>query len=174
MAEQDVGAALAAIETESGARLLALAEQTPVLLIFLRHFGCPFCRRTIERVSELKEAFEERGVRPVFVHLGTMEIAKAHFDYYGLNDVERVHDPAAALYQHEVFALRRSNPVWDVFRPKVWMGFFKTRTRGPEKLNVQGNTFQMPGMFFLKGPTIVRRFVHKTIADEPDYLQLVG
>jgi len=32
----------------------------------------------------------------------------------------------------------------------------------------------MQGLFFLKGARIVRRFVYKTIADEPDYLKLVG
>jgi hypothetical protein len=33
---------------------------------------------------------------------------------------------------------------------------------------------QMPGVFFLKERKIVRAFRHKTIADEPDYLKLVG
>jgi hypothetical protein len=31
----------------------------------------------------------------------------------------------------------------------------------------------MQGLFFLKGAKIVRRFVYKTIADEPDYLKMV-
>jgi hypothetical protein len=33
---------------------------------------------------------------------------------------------------------------------------------------------QMPGVFFLKERRIVRAFRHPTIADEPDYLKLVG
>ena len=33
---------------------------------------------------------------------------------------------------------------------------------------------QMPGVFFLKERKIVRAFRHRTIADEPDYLKLVG
>jgi len=33
---------------------------------------------------------------------------------------------------------------------------------------------QMQGIFFLKGAKIVRQFIYKTIADEPDYLKLVG
>ena len=32
----------------------------------------------------------------------------------------------------------------------------------------------MPGLFFLKGPNIVRRFRYKTIADRPDYLKLIA
>src|ERR1700721_2645179 len=87
--------ALASISTESGVSLLELTEASPVLLVFLRHFGCSFCRKAISDVAELAPELERRGVRPVFVHLGTAEIAKAHFDYYGLSDVERVNDPEA-------------------------------------------------------------------------------
>ena len=33
---------------------------------------------------------------------------------------------------------------------------------------------QMQGLFFLKGTKIVRQFRYRTIADEPDYLKLIG
>src|ERR1700722_16485416 len=103
---EDVGAALGSIRTESGATLLALAEESPVLLIFLRHFGCSFCRKAISDVAELGPELAKRGVRPVFVHMGTPELAKNYFDYYGLSDVERVSDPTAAVYRMPVFAVR--------------------------------------------------------------------
>ena len=32
----------------------------------------------------------------------------------------------------------------------------------------------MPGVFFLKERRIVRGFRYQTIADEPDYLKLIG
>src|ERR1700678_1088257 len=91
----EIAQALASIHTESGASLLALAEESPLLLVFLRHFGCSFCRKAISDVAELRQELIRRGVRPVFVHLGTVEIAKAHFDFYELSDVERVCDPEA-------------------------------------------------------------------------------
>jgi hypothetical protein len=86
----EVAAALATIRTESGASLLELAEASPVLLVFLRHFGCSFCRKAISDVADLREELEMRGVRPVFVHLGPPELAKVYFEYYGLGEVERV------------------------------------------------------------------------------------
>src|ERR1700721_652100 len=101
----DVTQALASIHTESGKSLLELAEASPVLLVFLRHFGCSFCRQAISDVAELKPEFDKRGVRPVFVHLGTPERAKPFFDYYGIVDVERVSDPEAAVYRMPVFAI---------------------------------------------------------------------
>lgn len=162
---------LAAIHTESGADLLTLAEASPVLLVFLRHFGCSFCRHAISQVAKVSGELDARGVRPVFVHRGPPEIAKANFDYYGLNEVERVCDPEAAVYQHPVFSLARKSPLYHVSKLAVWLGWMK---HGIGKGNSQGDIQQMPGVFFLKGPTIVRKFIHRTIADEPDYLGLVS
>jgi thiol-disulfide isomerase/thioredoxin len=168
-----VAATLAAIHTESGANLLALAEASPVLLVFLRHFGCPFCRKTISDVAGLQQELADRGVRPVFVHLGTPEIAQKHFDYYGLGGVERIHDRGAAIYQQPAFALSRQHPLLSTLHPAVFWVWLK-RAVGKHGIGkIQGDGHQMPGIFFLKGPKIVRRFVHRHIADEPDYLDLV-
>lgn len=110
---------LATYRTESGRTLQELVEESPVLLIFLRHFGCSFCREALDRVSQTRTQLEARGVRPVFVHLGAPERAKPYFDYYHLSDVERVSNPDATLYRHRVFALGRTSPFSHFFQPAV-------------------------------------------------------
>ena len=175
MAEElNVEDLLASVQTESGANLLAVTQASPVLLIFLRHFGCSFCRQTISQIAELRQELEARGVRPVFVHLGTPEIAKAHFDFYGLGDMERIHDPQAALYQHPAFDLRRTSVYSHLFKPKVVAGWLKGVIFSHGIGKIQGDGEQMPGVFFLRGPVIVRSFVHRTIADQPNYLALAS
>jgi peroxiredoxin len=169
----EVAEALASVRTESGASLLELAEASPVLLVFLRHFGCSFCRQAISDVAELRPELEKRGVRPVFVHLGTPERAKPFFDYYGIGDVERVSDPEARVYQLPVFALPRMHPVLTLFQPSVWMGWFKGALFKHGIGAIKEDGHQMQGIFFLKGSKIVRQFRYKTIADEPNYLKLV-
>jgi hypothetical protein len=169
----EMAAALASIRTESGANLLALAQESPVLLVFLRHFGCSFCRKAISDVAELRAELEKRGVRPVFVHLGPPELAKVYFDYYGLNDVERVSDPGATVYRLPMFGLPRTNPLLHLVNPAVWMGWLKGAIFKHGIGKIEGDGHQMPGLFYLKGATIVRRFRYRTIADEPDYLKLV-
>jgi thiol-disulfide isomerase/thioredoxin len=171
---EEVAATLAAIRTESGASLLELAQKSPVLLVFLRHFGCSFCRKAISDVAELQGELAKRGVRPVFVHLGPPELARVYFDYYGLRDVERVNDPEAAVYRHPAFALRRTNPLWHLVNPVVWAGWLKGAIFRHGIGKIEGDGHQMPGIFFLKGATIARQFVYRTIADEPDYLKLVA
>ena len=113
------------IQTESGGNLSALTKLSPVLLIFLRHFGCAFCRQAISDIADLRTQLEERNVRPVFVHLGTPERAKPYFDYYHLEDVERVSDPEATIYRHPPFALGRQHPAWQFVDPRVWFQWLR-------------------------------------------------
>ncbi len=170
----EIAQALGSIRTESGAGLLELTEASPVLLIFLRHFGCSFCRQAISDIAELRSELDKRGVRPVFVHLGTPERAKPFFDYYGIGDVERVSDPEAAVYQNPVFAISRIHPVLTLFQPAVWAGWLKGAIfkHGIGAIKEDGK--QMQAIFFLKRSKIVREFRYKTIADEPDYLKLIA
>jgi hypothetical protein len=160
--------------TETGRSLLDLLDESPVLLIFLRHFGCAFCRQAIDQVSQIKDQIAARGVRPVFVHLGTPDRAKPYFDYYNLTDVERVSNPDASLYQHRVFHLSRSNPYLHLFNPTVVKGWLKGALRKYGLGKIQEDGHQMPGLFFLKDRRIANVFRYRTIADEPDYLKLIG
>src|ERR1700732_2521398 len=158
----EVAKALASIHTESGSNLLALVEASPVLLVFLRHFGCSFCRQAISDVAELRGEWGRRGVRPVFVHLGTPERAKPFFDYYGIGDVERVSDPEAKVYQLPVFRISRIHPVLTLFQPAVWAGWLKGTIfkHGIGAIKEDGK--QMQAIFFLKGPKIGREVRYKT------------
>ena len=159
---------------ESGRSLLDLVDESPVLLVFLRHFSCAFCAQTLDRVSKVRAQIEAKGARPVFVHLGSPERAKPYFDYYHLSDVERISNPDASLYQLPLFALGRTNPFSHFLNPTVWRGWLKGAMFKYGIGMIKEDAEQMPGVFFLKNRKIERAFRHKTIADEPDYLKLVG
>jgi hypothetical protein len=160
--------------TETGRLLLDVVDESPVLLVFLRHFACAFCAQTLDRVAQVRRQIEARGVRPVFVHLGSPERAKPYFDYYKLSDVERVSNPEATLYRVPGFGLSRTNPYLQSLHPAVLMGWLKGAVFKYGIGMIKEDAEQMPGVFFLKERKIVRAFRHRTIADEPDYLKLVG
>ena len=175
IAPETLSQTLSSVRTESGACLLALAEESPVLLVFLRHFGCSFCRMTIAQIGELQGDLKARGVRPVFVHLGTPEIAQAHFDFYKLGDVERIHDPEAAIYRSKVFGLGQQSPWLQLVNPFVWFGWVVKGLVFKHGIGqIQGDGSQMPGVFFLKGNKVVRKFVYRNISDQPRWLKLVA
>ena len=171
--QRDLVALLGETRTESGKTLLELVNARPVLLVFLRHFGCAFCRQAIDDVSKVRAELAARGVQVAFVHLGDPERAKPYFDYFGLSDVERVSNPDGSLYRDPAFTLARVS-VFQLFRPAVWTGWikgaiFKYRI-GLLKEDIQ----QMPGVFFLKDRAIANVYRHRTIADRPDYLRLAS
>ena len=173
--ESDFARLLAGIHTESGKNLLALAEESPVLLVFLRHFGCAFCRKAIGDIADLAPELKERGIRPVFVHLGTTEIAKAHFDFYKIPDVERVDDPEAKIYQHPIFGLGKKSPWLQLVTPAVWVGWLMKGAAFKHGVGkIQGDGHQMPGVFLLKNAKIERQFIYREVSDEPPYTKLIG
>lgn len=172
--QDDLAMILNSIKTESGLNLLSLTAESPVLLVFLRHFGCSFCRKTISDIAELNPELRSRGVRPVFVHLGTPEIAKAHFNFYKIPQVERINDPQAAIYQCPAFGLSRSSPWLTLVNPFVLAGWLKGAIFKHGIGTIQGDGHQMPGIFLLKGAKIERRFVHRQISDEPPYRKLIS
>ena len=172
--KDEIAAAFRGVRAESGRTLLELVDAGPVLLVFLRHFGCSFCRQAIDDVSKVHGAQAERGVRPVFVHLGTPERAKPYFDYYGLASVERISNPDGSFYRNPIFELGRVSLLQIAFQPAVWKGWLQNAMIKHGIGLIREDASQMPGVFFLRDRAIVRWFRHRTIADRPDYLRLVG
>jgi hypothetical protein len=89
--------------------------------------------------------------------------------------VERVSDPEAALYGSSVFRLPRKNVFSQLLVPAVWKGWLPGGAALKHGVGlIKEDADQMPGIFFLRERGVVRAFRYKTIADEPDYLGLIG
>jgi hypothetical protein len=161
------------ITTESGASLRTLAEARPTLLVFLRHWGCSFCRETISDLARLQPTLEQRGVGLVFVHMGTPERARPYFDYYNCSAVERISDPEQRLYRDPVFGLGLK-PIWKhLIDPAAIRSFFGgIILRHGIGLIHREDADQMPGVFLIHQSTILRSYKYKSIADKPDFLKM--
>jgi peroxiredoxin len=171
--QSDLVPLLSNTRTESGRTLLDLLDARPVLLVFLRHFGCAFCRQTLDDVSKVRTKIEERGAQVVFVHLGTPERAKPFFDHYHLSDVERISDPEGKLYAAPAFELARVS-IWQIFRPAVWIAWLKGAIFTYRIGAIKEDVGQMPGVFYLRDRKIANLFRHRTIADRPNYVALIS
>ena len=164
---QDVLQALDGARTQSGQRLSALFEASAVLLVFLRHAGCAFCREALGDVARERGIIQAAGVRIVLVHMGDSGAIEKLIGKYGLDGVERICDPDRKLYQ--AFGLKRGR-LRQLFGPKVlWRALPEgvLSRHGIGRLTADG--FQMPGLFLIDESGIVRRFRHRTAADRPDY-----
>jgi peroxiredoxin len=154
--------------SQTGQTLAALAER-PLFLVFLRHFGCAFCREAVSDLVEQRPLIEERGPQLAFVHLGTEEKAQWFFKPYGLLDVARFRDPEARLY--EALGLVRVD-FWRFLNSKNILRMFGAALGGHFIGFPAGDIERMPGAFLIDRGEIQKAFRHKLISDRPDYLAL--
>jgi peroxiredoxin len=163
----DVRSALTQAKTQRGVSLTELDTNGGLLVIFLRHAGCTFCRETLADLQRQRGLVEAAGLTPVLVHMGSDEGAAAFFGGYGLGDVARVSDPERRLYR--AFELRRGG-LGQLFGPRVVLRGFEAAILNRHGVGgLQGDGFQMPGAFVVRGGKIVREVRHRDAADRPDY-----
>jgi peroxiredoxin len=161
-------ALLAAYTSQSGQTLATLAER-PLFLVFLRHFGCTFCREAVADLAEKRHTIEGKGVPLAFVHLGTEEKARWFFKPYNMLDVPRFSDPDARLYQ--AFGLLRAE-LRQYLNSESILRMLGAWFRGHFVGFPAGDIERMPGAFLIDRGEIQKAFRHKLVSDRPDYLSL--
>jgi hypothetical protein len=150
--------------------LAAAAAQSPALVIFLRSFGCTFCREAIDDVSRAQEGIRQSGARIVFVHGASAEEGAPWFSKYGLDGVTVISDPTLAHYR--AFGLGRTRAA-DLVAPKVWMRGAACALSHGFGAQTSEMMRQLPGVFVVQGREVVAEYRHRSPADRPDYLGLV-
>ena len=150
--------------------LHAVAAHSPALVIFLRSFGCTFCREAMADVSRMQKDIRQAGAGIAFVHAAAADEAAPWFVKYGLTDVTTISDPDLAHYR--AFGLARTEAT-SMLDPRVWM-------RGAASAMAHGfgaQTYEMmrqlPGVFVVKNGTVLAEYRHQSPSDRPDYLSLL-
>ncbi len=94
--------------TAHGDTLASLAAAGPLVLVFLRHFGCPLCQEMVADVAARRATMTSHGTTVVFVHMHPEPQAAAFFARYGVIDLQRVSDPERTLYR--AFGVPKARP----------------------------------------------------------------
>ena len=150
--------------------LHAVAAQSPALVVFLRSFGCTFCREAMDDVSRVQQEIRAAGAGIVFVHSASTEEAAPWFSKYGLNGVTTISDPK--LKHYKAFGLGRT-PATSMVDPKVWIrGAASAMSHGFGSQTIEMMR-QLPGVFIVQAGEVVAEYRHQSPADRPDYLRLV-
>jgi hypothetical protein len=147
--------------TVSGHSLAELSDASPVLLIFLRHSGCPFCRETLGDLAKQRSLLAERGLK--LVHQDTPERGARWIASYGLDGADQISDPQAELYRQ--FELGKAN-WWDLVGPHVWWSGFRAtilKMHGISK--IVGDVRQLTGAFIVHRRQIVKEFRQRYSGD---------
>lgn len=167
------GTILERMKTDQGDSVMDLSTKKPLLLVFLRHFGCIFCREALQDLSKLQNEITEKGGDLVFVHMADKETAKEYFEKYKLKDPKWVVDSNCDFYQD--FNLLKGN-FSQLFGFKTWVrGFDAAVIKGNGISWKQlGDGFQMPGVFLIDNGKVKYSFIHNSVADRPDYLKILN
>lgn len=165
---------LEATFTNEGFDLKTLSAKQPILLVFLRHFGCTFCREAMSDIAKIRTNIVALGLNPVIVHMAKEEIACDYFEKYKLSGITHISDPDLSLYEY--FGLSKGT-FGQLYGLKVWLRGLKAGLidghGGPKLDKDLGDYSQMPGLFILKNGELKAQFHHHSAADRPDYLAFI-
>lgn len=173
MSNANLNMALSAMRTVQGEFVRALSNDQPVLLVFLRHFGCTFCREALSDLAERKAQIEGYGGRLILVHMSDNETAEKYFEKYSLQNVDHVADPDCKYY--EAFGLTKGT-ARQLFGLHSWIRGFQAGVIDGHGVGTQqlGDGFQMPGVFVLRDGQVRQKFIHKLAGDRPEYVDLLA
>lgn len=155
------------MKTPSGQTLRESSNEQPLLVVFLRHLGCPFCREALSDLRARLLYLRRRNIQLVLVHMASDQEAGELFSQFGLGEVIRIGDPDRKFYR--AFGLEEGS--WrQILGFKVWIrGFQVAILRGLGWGKPHGSVRQLPGVFLIHRGRIVLDFRHETSADRADY-----
>jgi thiol-disulfide isomerase/thioredoxin len=156
--------------TNSGDTVFDISIKKPVLLVFLRHFGCQFCREAMDELSKLQSKFLQHNIELVFVHMTENGIADDYFTKFNFLGVQHISDPFCRYYA--AFGLVKGS-LTQLFGLQSWIRGFTTLPKYGSEMDKQlGDSFQMPGAFMIFEGELRDSYIHKRASDRPDYLKL--
>ncbi len=167
--DQDI---LSMMKTQNNTSVLSISEKQPIMLIFLRHFGCQFCREAMDDLSKLRPQLAKQNTELVFVHMAENDVADEYFRKFNLSGVQHISDPQCRYYT--AFGLVKGS-FTQLFGLQSWIRGFSVQGKyGTEVGKHLGDSFQMPGGFMVFKGEIRDSYVHKSASDRPDYNKMVN
>ncbi len=157
---------LQVFKTNHNQSLLELSRDKKVLVVFLRHFGCVFCRQLLSLLEDNYHFLLKNNVVPVLVYMTEHDIAADFLVSRKLSQCDCISDPERELYRS--FGLSRGK-LYQLFGLRVWWRTFVTGVlKGYGIGNQVGDAFQMSGMFLLDNHLVLKSFIPEYISDTID------
>ncbi len=162
---------LGSLVTDNGNSVIEFSQNHTVMMVFLRHFGCVFCREALKDISAQRLNWENEGTKIILVHPSTKEEGDKYLSQFNLLDIETIADPNCVWYER--FGLAKGN-FSQLFGLQTIIRGFELAAKGTlPTLKQVGDGFQMPGIFLIKAGQIRDKYIHKSASDRPDYESLL-
>jgi peroxiredoxin len=121
-------------------------------LVFLRHYGCPFCKEHALAIESQRADFQQAGITVAYIGCGTIDEARSFHDDLELanpvyNDPERIAYTAYGIGNATGGSL---------LHPKVIAGGIRAAGKGYLPRRSSGNPMQLQGQFLIDRHGIIR------------------
>ncbi len=143
-----------------------LGEET-TLLVFLRYFGCGFCREMIAELRGIREGAADFPPVLFFFQGSPME-GRAFLRRYWPT-VRAVSDPELEIY--EAFGIGRGS-LRELFGPGVWSARRRARAGGHRNGDRSGDLWRMPGVFLVRNDAVLWAHDFEHVGDLPDFASI--
>jgi peroxiredoxin len=144
-------------------RLGDLWADRPAVVVWLRHFGCLFCKEQTAEFRSRSPEIERRGADVVFVGNGDARHAKGFRDEF-CPDCALLTDPKLASYK----AIGARGGLVNTLGPQAWAAGIRAFRRGARQQKTQGHPFQQGGVLVIEpGDKVIYSYISKAAGDHP-------
>lgn len=158
-----IAEAAAVYQLSDGRKLADASMEAPLVLVFLRHFGCTFTRQILRGLQDLELQAKQHNATLVLVH---MLQSGEESNYLGQNsDIVRIADPRCELYR--AFGLGKGGFI-ELFGPQVWWRGSIAIFKGCGMGHLAGDGLQMPGAFIFHNGKVIASQPAQSAADLPN------
>ena len=148
--------------------LKSVLGKQDTLVVFVRHYGCIFCRSRLAGLGEHMEAFEKEGIRVLVIGNGTVPMAEAFVEETGLK-VPLFTDPTGQVYVKA--GMRRHFGLG----PKAMTRAVGAFVRGHRQGRIAGDVWQQGGYVVLAPDGRIRiQHADSGAGDRIDFTALIS
>ncbi len=173
MIDDDLHALSATTAFDTDGRAIRLADLwrvRTVVLVFVRHFGCVFCKQQVAELKSVAPQIEARGVDLVVVGNGTVSEARRFQEEQGIG-FRLLTDPSGRAYRQA--GMRRG--LATVVGPSVLGRGLVAFARGFRQTEVLGDPLQQGGVLVVAaGGQVIFRYISRRAGDHPSTTALIA
>lgn len=151
-------------------RLGQLWAQRTAVLVFVRHFGCLFCRQQVADLSAHREQIRSLGAELIVIGHGSIDEARAFRDEHHLT-FPLFTDPGRHAYR----ALEMRHGRRTLMSPRVVVHTVTAMWRGFRQTFVAGDPLQQGGVVVIAPGGVERyRYISREAGDHPPVSRILA
>jgi hypothetical protein len=136
-------------------------RRRPVVLVWLRHYGCLFCREQAAEMHAVKDEIASLGAGLVFVGNGSPAQARDFQEHFAPEETV-LSDPDLRTYR----LIGARGGVMNTVGPRAWRAGLRALRRGARQTRVKGHPFQQGGVLVLApGDRVLYTYISKAAGD---------